>query len=112
MNEVSADDLVTFDGFVQKWQRILNLSDWRIERGVRRPKHNMAQVSFYDADMLAMYRVGTQFGSTPVNADSLERTAVHELLHIRLRKFKLDQSEANEHEIVNTLEKLLMDAKL
>lgn len=30
----------------------------------------------------------------------------------RLRKFKMDPGEANEHEIVNALEKLLMEVKL
>ena len=112
MNEVTDADLVLFDGYVKKWQKLLNLSDWRIERAGRRPKKNMAEVVFDDGAMLAAYRVGVTFGSEPVTPSSLESTALHELLHIRLRKFKMEQSEANEHEIVNMFEKLLMEAKL
>jgi len=111
-NPVSTADCVTFDGYMQKWQRLLNLSHWRVERSTRRPKTSMAEVVFNDDAMLAAYRIGTHFGSAEVNADSLERAALHESLHILFRKFKLDQSEANEHEVVNTLEKLLMEAKL
>lgn len=112
MNEVTAADCAAFDGYVQKWQRLLNLADWRIERSVRRPKKVMAEVLCHDGAMLATYWIGASFGSEAVTPDSLERTALHEVLHIRLRKFKMDQSEANEHEIVNVFEKLLMEAKL
>lgn len=111
MNEVNDADLIVFDGYVLKWQRILNLYDWRIERSTRRPKKSMAEVVFDDSAMLASYRVGRNFGSAAVTPDSLERTALHELLHVLLRKFSLEQSEANEHEIVNLLEKLLMEIK-
>ena len=112
MNPVSDEDCKAFDGYMAKWQRLLNLSDWRVERGGRRPKRAMAEVVCNDAAMLATYRIGADFGAAAVTPDSLERTALHELLHVRLRKFKMDNSEANEHEIVNVLEKLLMDAKL
>ena len=112
MNEVTEKDCVAFDGYMHKWQRILGLTDWRIERSTRRPKKNMAEVHFTDDAMLASYRVGLSFGSAEVTPDSLERTALHETLHVLLRKFKMDQTDANEHEIVNVLEKLLMDAKL
>lgn len=112
MNPVTDADLVAFDGYMQKWQRILDLGSWRIERGSRRPKKNMAEVHFTDDAMLASYRVGMNFGAAAVTPDSLERTALHETLHVLLRKFKMEQTDANEHEIVNVLEKLLMDAKL
>lgn len=111
-NIVTDADLLLFDEYVKKWQRILGLNDWRIERSSRRAKKNMAEVVFKDDAMLATYRVGLNFGSAEVTPDSLERTVLHELLHVRFRKFKLDQSEAIEHEVVNLLEKLLMDAKL
>jgi hypothetical protein len=111
MNLVSEKDCLAFDGYIKKWQQILNLESWRIERGRRRPKKNMAEVTCNDEAMLATYFIGANFGSAEVTADSLERTALHELLHVLLRRFKLDQSEANEHEVVNLLEKLLMEAK-
>lgn len=111
MNEVTPENCKAFDEYVAKWQKLLNLSSWRIEKGSRRPKNVMADVTFDDAAMLAVYRIGKDFGSAKVTADSLERTALHELLHVMLRKFKVEQSEANEHEIVNLLEKLLMEIK-
>ena len=111
VNEVTDKHCKEFGRYVQKWQRKLNLEHWRIERGVKRPKKSMAEVSFNDEAMLATYRIGESFGAAEVTADSLERTALHELLHVLLRKFKLDQSESNEHEVVNTLEKLLMGAQ-
>lgn len=68
----------------------------------------MSEVVFNDSAMLATYRIGQHFGAAEVNGDSLNATALHELLHVLLRKFKMDQSEANEHEVINTLEKLLL----
>lgn len=109
MNEVSAKDCLAFDEYIKKWQGILSLNDWRIERSTRRPKKNMAEVVFNDGAMLATYAIGQNFGSAEVTPDSLERTALHEVLHVCLRKFRMDQSEANEHEIVNMFEKLLME---
>lgn len=111
-NPVSTADCKAFEGYMQKWQKLLQLGDWRIERSTLRPKKSMAEVVFDDPAMLASYRIGVSFGSAEVTPDSLERTALHETLHVLLRKFKLDQSEANEHEIVNVLEKILMDANL
>lgn len=112
MNPVTPEQCKEFDGYMRKWQRLLNLENWRIERGARRPKKAMAEVVFNDEAMLATYRIGADFGSAAVDADSLERTALHEVLHVRLRRFKMEPTEANEHEIVNTFEKLLMEAKL
>ena len=110
INPVTKEDCLAFDAYVAKWQRLLNLSDWRIERSTRRCKKNMAEVVFNDEAMLATYSIGQNFGGAEVTADSLERTALHELLHVMLRRFRLDQSEANEHQVVNLLEKVLMEA--
>lgn len=109
MNNVSAEHLKEFDGYIAKWQVLLNLKDWRIERGSKRPKSVMADVVCQDEDMLAVYRIGLDFGATEVTSDSLERAALHEVLHVRLRKFKMDPSIANEHEVINVFEKLLME---
>lgn len=107
--EVTAADLKEFDTFVAKWQKRLNLSDWRIERAHRRSKA-MAEVSFNDEARLASYRVGANFGAEEVTADSLERTALHELLHVFLHDALTAPSDANEHRVINVLEKLLMEA--
>lgn len=110
LNPVSIEQCREFDGYMKKWQELLNLTNWRVERSSRRSKTCMSAVKFNDAAMLATYYIGEHFGSAEVNAESLEDTAVHELLHVLLRKFKLDQSEANEHEVINVLEKLLIKA--
>jgi hypothetical protein len=110
-NELSAADCLVFDGFVAKWQSILNLADWRIERAGKRSAKNMAEVVFDDGARLASYRVGVSFGDTPVTPASLESTALHEVLHVLLH----DMLEADggalegaEHRVINILEKLLL----
>jgi hypothetical protein len=109
VNELSPADCDAFDGYVAKWQRLLNLSDWRIERAQKRSKRNMAEVTFDDEARLASYRIGVSFFSEEVTPDSLERTALHELLHILLHDLSVDWTESNEHRVVNLLEKLLME---
>lgn len=109
MNEVTDEHCKEFDGYVRKWQAILGLHAWRLERSARRPKGVMAEVGFCDEAMLATYRIGRSFGSTPVTSETLESTALHELLHVLLRRFRMDPTEANEHQVVNTLEKILME---
>lgn len=109
MNEVTEEHCKEFDGYIRKWQAILGLHAWRLERGTRRPKNAMAEVVFTDEAMLAVYRIGKSFGSTPVTSETLESTALHELLHVLLRRFRMDPTEANEHQVVNTLEKILME---
>lgn len=111
VNEVTDAHCLEFDGYVAKWQRILNLSDWRIERGFKRCKA-MAEVTIDVDARLAVYRIGLSFGATEVTSDSLERTAVHELLHIVLHDAIKDPSDASEHAVVNMFEKLLMGANL
>ena len=111
-NPVTEADCLLFDGYIKKWQRLLSLDQWRIERSLRRSKKNMAEVVVNDPGMLVTYRIGLGFGSSPVTPYTLESTALHEVLHVMLREFKMDQSEANEHKVVNMLEKLLMETNL
>ena len=105
-----------FDGYMLKWQKALNLSDWRIERGHGRAKRAMASVTTSFGDRLAVYRTGC-FGSDPITPRLLESTALHEMAHILLAEFRYVVSgketdaellESVEHRVVITLEKLLL----
>ena len=100
---------------VKKWQQVLNLGDWRIEKGLKPAKQAMASVEFNDTARLATYRLG-DFGAEEITRQSLDMTALHELLHIFLHdlmtvatdpKSPEDELEKQEHRIINLLEHLL-----
>ena len=105
-----------FDGYVLKWQKALNLMDWRIERGPTRAKRAMANVALSHGDRMAVYRTGC-FGQQEITPRVLESTALHEVVHVFVSEFrhltaqeKTDPEvlESAEHRIVITLEKLLL----
>jgi hypothetical protein len=100
---------------VKKWQQVLNLGDWRIEKGLKPAKQAMASVEFNDTARLATYRLG-DWGSEQISPASLDKTALHELLHVLLHdlmtvatdpKSSEDELEKQEHRIINLLENLL-----
>ena len=100
---------------VKKWQQVLSLGDWRIEKGSKAAKAAMASVEFTPAARLAVYRLG-DFGGEKITPDSLDRTALHELLHIFLHdlmcvatdpKSSDEDIEMQEHRVINLLENLL-----
>lgn len=103
-----------FDAFVEKWQDRLGLKDWRIERSTK-PTRYMADVTIEHSSRLAHYRLGP-FGAAPVTPESIEATALHELLHVLLAELvnQVDYGitgtvlESAEHRVVHVLEKLLM----
>jgi hypothetical protein len=108
-------DAAYFAQSVKKWQQVLSLGDWRIEKGLKPAKNAMASVEFNDAARLATYRLG-DFGAEKITPDSLDKTALHELLHVFLHDLMVtatdpkasdEQLEAQEHRIINLLEKLL-----
>jgi len=108
-------DAAYFAQSVKKWQQVLNLGDWRIEKGVKPAKQAMASVEFNEAARLATYRLG-DFGAEKITPESLDMTALHELLHVFLhdlitaaqdQKTSIEQLEKEEHRVVNLLEKLL-----
>jgi len=114
-NIPTPQDAEYFAQSVKKWQQVLNLGDWRIEKGLKPAKAAMASVEFNDAARLATYRLG-DFGAEKITPDSLDRTALHELLHIFLydllyvaadRQASDEQREKEEHRIINLLEHLL-----
>lgn len=114
-NIPTQDDAQIFAESVKKWQQVLSLGDWRIEKGIKPAKGAMASVEFNDAARLAVYRLG-DFGAEKITPDSLDRTALHELLHIFLHdlmcvatdpKSSDEDIEMQEHRVINLLENLL-----
>jgi hypothetical protein len=114
-NIPTPEDSAIFAQSVRKWQQVLNLGDWRIEKGLKPAKNAMASVEFNEGARLATYRLG-DFGAEKITPESLDQTALHELLHVFLHdlvtvaqdpKSSQDEIEAQEHRVVNLLEKLL-----
>jgi hypothetical protein len=114
-NIPTPEDAKLFALSVRKWQQVLSLGDWRIEKGSKPAKQAMASVEFTPNARLAVYRLG-DFGAEKITPESLDRTALHELLHIFLHdlmvvsqdpKSSQDEVEMQEHRVINLLEKLL-----
>ncbi len=100
---------------VRKWQQVLSLGDWRIEKGIKPAKSAMASVEFTPNARLAVYRLG-DWGAEELTPQSIDKTALHELLHIFLHDLMVvaqdasssdDSKEMQEHRIINLLENLL-----
>ena len=114
-NIPTPEDVKLFAQSVRKWQQVLSLGDWRIEKGSKPAKAAMASVEFNDIARLATYRLG-DFGAEKITPDSLDKTALHELLHVFLHdlitvaqdpKSSQDEVDTQEHRVVNLLENLL-----
>jgi len=116
MNTPTAEDSQYFAQCVKKWQDILSLGDWRIEKGLKPAKQAMASVEFNEGARLATYRLG-DFGAEKITPQSLDSTALHELLHVMLHdlmtaaqdpKSSQDEIDKQEHRVINLLERLLL----
>jgi len=114
-NIPTPEDAAHFAQSVRKWQQVLSLGDWRIEKGSKPAKQAMASVEFNSSARLATYRLG-DFGAEKITPESLDRTALHELLHIFLYDFMCvatdpkssdEEIEMQEHRVINLLENLL-----
>jgi hypothetical protein len=114
-NIPTPQDVALFAQSVKKWQQVLSLGDWRIEKGMKPAKAAMASVEFNDIARLATYRLG-DFGAEKITQESLDKTALHELLHVFLHdlitvaqdpKSSQDEVDMQEHRVVNLLENLL-----
>lgn len=115
MNKPTDEEAKLFDLYMQYWQDVLNLRDWRIERGIRPEKAAMASVQCDMGARLAVYRIGN-FGATKITPESLSLTALHECLHVFLcdliataqdRSATPEQLEMVEHRIINVLERVV-----
>jgi hypothetical protein len=114
-NIPTQQDAELFAQSVKKWQQVLSLGDWRIEKGSKAAKNAMASVEFNTSARLATYRLG-DFGAEKITPDSLDKTALHELLHIFLHDLLMvatdpkstdEDKEMQEHRVINLLENLL-----
>jgi hypothetical protein len=114
-NIPTPEDAKLFALSVRKWQQVLSLGDWRIEKGSKPAKQAMASVEFTPNARLAVYRLG-DFGAEKITPESIDKTALHELLHIFLHdlmvvsqdpKSSQDEIEMQEHRVINLLENLL-----
>jgi len=114
-NIPTPQDAIHFAQSVRKWQQVLSLGDWRIEKGSKPAKAAMASVEFTPNARLAVYRLG-DFGAEKITPESIDKTALHELLHIFLHdlmvvsqdpKSSQDEIEMQEHRVINLLENLL-----
>lgn len=117
-NPVTQSGRDAFAMYVHKWQDALNLNDWRIQPSAKAAnKANMAEVVKMDLEArLATYRIGDDFGGTPVTADSIEDTALHEVLHVFLYELlQFAQSPGSnpadiasaEHRVIHSLVRVL-----
>jgi hypothetical protein len=116
-NIPTQQDAELFAKSVKKWQQVLSLGDWRIEKGIKPAKQAMASVEFNESARLAVYRLG-DFGAEKITPDSLDKTALHELLHVFLHDLMMvatdpkssdEDIEMQEHRVINLLENLLKD---
>jgi hypothetical protein len=114
-NIPTQQDAELFAKSVKKWQQVLSLGDWRIEKGTKPAKQAMASVEFNESARLAVYRLG-DFGAEKITPDSLDKTALHELLHIFLHDLMMiatdpkssdEDIEMQEHRVINLLENLI-----
>jgi hypothetical protein len=114
-NIPTPQDAEIFAKSVKKYQLLLSLGDWRIEKGSKPAKAAMASVEFNASARLATYRLG-DFGAEKITPESLDKTALHELLHIFLHdlmsvaqdpKSSQEEIEMQEHRVINLLENLI-----
>ena len=120
VHSLTDEDKETFDNYVRLWQERLGLHGWKFQRAVKATnKNHAANVLISYTDRLADYSIGNDFGANPVNPESLETYALHEVLHVFLCEL-VDQSEYNiegdalksaEHRVIHTLVPLLINSK-
>lgn len=101
---------------MKKWQKLLNLMDWRYVKN-RKKSREMADVEIFPEDRLVRYAIGTDTGSLTVTDQLLDQLTCHESLHILLDPLiRAAAASGNiyeprvmelEHGVIAVLEKLL-----
>lgn len=103
-NPLSDAHVAQFDVYVEKWKDLLNMNDWRFVREEKRSSHMAEVTSIEHEHKLVKYRVGRNFGQTPVSAATLEDTALHEVFHVFFAPL-IDEVIAYRGENAYTMEK-------
>lgn len=107
-----------FYEFLFKWQELFGLQRWSVYLGKKSTKSLAELVVDKNKEHKACtVRLGETWKNIPPNDHNLELVACHEMLHLLLHDFKETIQEqpyndveilSKEHEVVNTLERLLM----
>lgn len=123
---ITPEHRTIFLAHVQKWQRLLNLMDWKIidhtdrAKGITAVDDCLACVYEMDLSNRMVYLVlGLNDWSEPVTGERLDRLAFHELMHIRLYESYAAAAAAGdenddtvagpEHSVILVLENLFFD---
>lgn len=118
VNPVTPEDAALFSDRVQHWRHVLGLHDWRIGVSPRRSSRKvMAEVAKFDLEQRsASIRLGKDWSGESVTPEMLDKTALHEVLHVFLYELietakVQDQPDdvigSAEHRVINLLEQLL-----
>ena len=114
---ITDEQVTQFVALMKEWQRKLHLMNWRIVRGRRRPKSDIANVSLYPEHRMVRYEIGRQWGDDP-GPNDVEEAVVHELMHVVLspvidaaiKAQKYDETViGEEHAVITVFEKLLTE---
>lgn len=122
MNFLTPEDYEFFDRCVEKWRDKLGLVDWRIERSTKPARGCLAEVKWDVEQRSVSYRVNPKWRVRAVTPELIEKTALHEMLHVRLHDLitlASENSDVNseavrnaEHAIINVFESLLVGAEI
>jgi hypothetical protein len=116
-NPVSPDDREAFKTYLLSWQDRLGLQGWRVHPSSKPATAGaMASVTCDHKARLASVRLGKDFGGEAVTPESLEGTALHELLHVLLYELcnqveiglEGEALDSAEHRVIHVLERLLL----
>lgn len=119
MNEVTSEHAAKFCGYVANWCEALSLGDWRVVVSDKRSNRRvMAEVYKFDLEQRsASMRLGKHWSNQEVTDAELNKTALHEVLHVFLYELietakkdpEDDALSSAEHRVINVLERLLAD---
>lgn len=114
-NLMTTADQKLFDEAITRWQKTLNLMSWRFEKSTK-PTKELADVTIYPVDRLAVYAIGKDWGSKKPTPETINEIACHEALHVLLRPYQEavkvggdDVIMSAEHDVIMVLLSLLKE---